>query len=233
MNHLDILRGGDIEVLGLLPFSSNHVFLVEVGLDDSTLRAVYKPARGERRLWDFPHGTLGDREEAAYLVSEAGGFGLVPPTVIRDDAPFGRGSLQVFIDHDPNRHFFVLVHERRDELMSFAAFDIVIDNADRKAGHVIEDAQGNLWGVDHGLSFNVDPKLRTVIWAFAELRIPEVVSEKLERLDADLTDGLGRALGERLSEPEVIETQARTRALLRAGVFPSPEGPFHMPWPLV
>jgi hypothetical protein len=235
VSDIDVLAFGDIEVLGLLPYSSNYAFLVTVTLDERELHAVYKPARGERPLWDFPHGSLASREVAAYEVSEAAGFAIVPPTVLRSDAPHGPGSLQLFIDHDPNRHYFVLVHEREIDMVDFAAFDIVINNADRKGGHIIEDSNGRLWGVDHGLSFNVEPKLRTVVWAFAGKPLSEDVRDKLLVLRAALDSerGLARMLGELLEPEEIGETRGRLEVLLAAGVFPEPEGPFHMPWPLV
>ena len=175
------------------------------------------------------------REVAAYLVSEAAGWGIVPPTVMRMDGPHGPGSMQVFIEHDPERHYFVLMHERGPEMATFAAFDVVINNADRKGGHVIEAPDGRLYGVDHGLSFNVDPKLRTVIWAFAEDPIEQPLRGQLEALGKELEPGyaLATRLDELLSPEERAETLARVRFLLARGCFPSPEGPFDMPWPLV
>lgn len=230
----DLLALGEIELLGLLPYSSNYAFLVEVTRGDEKVKAVYKPVRGERPLWDFPHGTLAGREVAAALVSDAGGFGLVPPTVLRDDAPHGPGSLQLFIDHDPNRHYFVLIHEREQDMADFAAFDIVINNADRKGGHVIEDLDGKLWGLDHGLSFHLEPKLRTVVWAFAGQPLPKNVVSKLSLLlDAFERGPLPEELEGLLTKEEIAETQARIEVLTHSGVFPEPQGPFHMPWPLV
>ncbi|MFN2526684.1 MAG: SCO1664 family protein, partial [Actinomycetota bacterium] len=162
-----LLATGDVEVLGRLPYSSNYTFLARVTGPSSERLAVYKPRQGETPLWDFRQGTLAARELAAFRVSEAAGWGIVPPTVLRSDAPLGEGSLQVFIEHDPDRHYFALMEERREEFARFAAFDVVVNNADRKAGHVLEDGSGRLWGVDHGVTFHVEPKLRTVIWAFA------------------------------------------------------------------
>ncbi len=148
--------------------------------------------------------------------------------------PHGPGSLQLFVDHDPERHYFVLIHEREDEMPEFAALDIVINNADRKAGHVIEGADGRLWGVDHGLSFNIEPKLRTVIWAFAGEPLSDELRSKLEKLAVGFSDGdIRERLGSLLSPDEVTETEARLELLLTEGVFPAPQGPFHMPWPLV
>lgn len=235
LNTLELLSEGDIEVLGLLPFSSNRVFLAQVTAGDDSIHAVYKPRKGERPLWDFPIGSLAAREVAAHVVSEAAGWDLVPPTVMRVDAPLGAGSLQLFIDHDPDRHYFVLMHERGPEMIPFAALDVVINNADRKAGHIFEGPDGRLWGVDHGLCFNVEPKLRTVIWAFGGERMPAEIREHLEQLRANLSDGepAARKLGGLLDPQELVETRARLEVFLAEDRFPEPSGPFAMPWPLV
>lgn len=232
MTELDGLRSAPLEVLGLLPYASNYTFLVRVG-DEG--RAIYKPTRGERPLWDFPHGTLAAREAAAYLVSEAAGWGIVPPTVLREDAPLGRGSLQSFIEHDPELHYFTLAETRLEEFEVFAAFDVVTNNADRKAGHVVSDATGKLWAVDHGLTFNVDDKLRTVIWEFATQPMSEAVRADLEKLVAafDGSEGLTAELGELLTEDEIAAAAARAKLLLRAGEYPTPGGLRPYPWPLL
>ena len=198
------------------------------------MHAVYKPRRGERPLWDFPDGTLGRREVAAWMVSDAS-WGIVPPTVLRDDAPLGSGSLQLFIPHDPDRHYFVVMDDRLEDLASFAAFDAVVNNADRKAGHVIEDESGRLWAVDHGLTFHVEPKLRTVIWAFAEERLTPALRRTLEDLGAALADhsGLGGRLAALLSRDEAAATLERVEALLIDDRFPAPQGPRPLPWPLI
>jgi len=232
---LAILEHGSFETVGLLPYSSNYAFLATARHDGVELKAVYKPRRGERPLWDFPPGTLAAREYAAYLISEAGEWGVVPPTVLRASAPMGEGSVQVFIDHDPNRHYFVLAEERPHDFPALAAFDIVINNADRKAGHVIEDAAGRLWAVDHGLSFNVEDKLRTVIWEFAGDPLESELVEQLRALRDKLldSDGLGGELGTLLSEEEAAATLHRTESLIEAGRFPVPESEYRLPWPLV
>lgn len=229
---LEVLRTGEIEVLGLLPYSSNYTFLTRVAPE--TL-AVYKPRRGERPLWDFPHGSLAGREVAAYVVSEAGEWRIVPPTVLRDDAPLGPGSLQLFVEHDPERHYFTLMEERAEDLVSFAAFDVVINNADRKSGHVIEDASGRLWAVDHGVTFHLEDKLRTVIWGYAGLPLDPVTIARLETLGATLAEpgGLGGTLEALLTPAEVAATLARTEALLVEGHFPQPPADRPLPWPLV
>ena len=230
-----MLEHGSLEILGRLPYSSNYTFLATACLEGNEVRAVYKPRRGERPLWDFPEGTLAAREVAAYTISDAGGWGVVPPTVLRKDAPMGEGSLQEFIEHDPNRHYFVLAEERLQDFPSLAAFDIVINNADRKGGHVIEDATGKLWAVDHGLSFNTEDKLRTVIWEFSGDPLDGAVVAQLSALKDMLLDseGLGGDLGSLLSPPEAAATLLRVEALLAEGVFPVPESEYRLPWPLV
>lgn len=231
----EFLTTGDIEVLGLLPYSSNYVFLAKISGDGAEALAVYKPSRGERPLWDFPAGTLAAREVAAYLVSEAAGWGFVPPTVMRADGPLGRGSLQLFIEHDPERHYFVLVQERFEEFASVALFDAVINNADRKGGHILEDSQARMWVVDHGLCFSVADKLRTVIWAFSEEPLGAPLRERLVALGGQLADGasLGGELAELLSPRESAATLERVESLLIEDRFPAPEGDRPLPWPLV
>lgn len=167
-------------------------------------------------------------------MSEAS-WGIVPPTVLREDAPLGPGSLQLFVPHDPDRHYFVVMDDRLEDLERFAAFDAVVNNADRKAGHVIEDATGRLWAVDHGLTFHVEPKLRTVIWAFAEESLTPPLRKILEELGAALADatGLGRDLAKLLSPEESAATLERVEALLIDDRFPAPQGPRPLPWPLI
>jgi hypothetical protein len=232
---LELIGRGEVEVLGLLPYSSNYTFLAKVRTPDGEVLAVYKPARGERPLWDFPHGTLAAREVATWLVSEAAGWNVVPPTVLRADVPLGPGSLQLFIEHDPDRHYFVLVEERPDDFPVFAALDVVANNADRKAGHVLEDASGKLWAVDHGLTFHVEPKLRTVIWAFAGDPLGAALRSDLERLGGALDDGsgLGGELARLLTPREAEATLARVETLLVEDRFPAPGADRPLPWPLI
>jgi uncharacterized repeat protein (TIGR03843 family) len=232
---LEILGTGDVTVLGLLPYSSNYTFLARVERANEEMLAVYKPRRGERPLWDFPAGSLAPREVAAWLISEAARWRIVPPTVLRNDAPLGAGSLQLFVAHDPERHYFVLMEERLEDFAVFAAFDAVINNADRKAGHVIEDRAGKLWAVDHGLSFNVDHKLRTVIWQFAGERLGPRIRAALESLGAELAGygGLYGRIAELLSTSEADATLARIESLLVEDCYPAPGADRPLPWPLI
>lgn len=222
-------------MLGRLPYSSNYTFLARVRRDSDEVHAVYKPQRGERPLWDFPPGSLAARERASYVVSDASGWDLVPPTVLRDDAPLGPGSLQLFIDHDPEVHYFTLMNNRLDEFAAFAAFDAVINNADRKSGHVLADGDGRLWAVDHGLTFHVDDKLRTVIWAFADESLTPPVRRTLEGLGSQLSDNgsLAATLAEVLTPAEAAATLARVETLLVEDRFPAPGGDRPLPWPLI
>ena len=235
LTDVGFLRAASVEVVGLLPYASNYTFLARLSDGENKELVVYKPTRGERPLWDFPHGTLAAREAAAYLVSEGAGWGIVPPTVLRTDAPLGGGSFQLFIEHDPELHYFTLSETRLDEFEVFAAFDVVTNNADRKAGHVLQDANGKLWAVDHGLTFNVEEKLRTVIWEFADRPIGDAVRANLqELLDALESDGeIRRGLAELLMAEETRALIARTKLLLRLGVYPQPGGHRPYPWPLV
>jgi uncharacterized repeat protein (TIGR03843 family) len=228
---IERLSRGDVEVLGLLPYSSNYTFLARVTLSGTEQLAVYKPRRGETPLWDFPSGTLAAREVAAYEVSAASGWDLVPPTVLRADAPLGEGSLQLFIQHDPERHLFVLAEEEGRDVRPFAAFDAVINNADRKAGHVIEDAAGKLWAVDHGVAFHVEPKLRTVIWTYADQPLTEEVKTGLTRLAG--SPSLRGRLDDLLAPEETAATFRRIESLLNNGCFPAPTTSRPLPWPLI
>jgi uncharacterized repeat protein (TIGR03843 family) len=150
-----------------MPDCSNYTYLAEVRNPRSQTLAIYKPARGEMPLDDFPEGTLGKRDVAAYLVSVALNWQIVPPTVYRNDGPMGPGSLQLFITADLSQHYFTLMPERADDFRRMSAFDVLVNNADRKSGHCLLDGSGQIWGVDNGLTFHPLPKLRTVIWEFS------------------------------------------------------------------
>ena len=225
-----LLTRGDVALKGRLPRSTNATFLVEVTLDGASALAVYKPERGERPLWDFPPG-LFKRELAAYHLSEALGWHLVPLTV-RREGPYGEGSLQEFVHADFAQHYFTLCEDRghRDRLARICAFDLVANNADRKSGHCLLGPDGRIWAIDNGLCFNVDPKLRTVIWEFAGERLPEDVRDDLRRL---VTHGLPSALAELLDEREGAVLVARAKRLAQLGRFPAEGGGDRYPWPIV
>ncbi len=227
---LDLLARGAVTLKGRMPWSSNVTLLVELALDGTTALGVYKPARGERPLWDFPSG-LFKREIAAYHLSEALGWGLVPPTV-RRDGPLGEGALQRFVDADFEQHYFTLREEEAHHarLRRICAFDLVANNADRKSGHCLLAPDGAIWAIDNGLCFHVEPKLRTVIWDFAGEPIPADVVEDLGRL---LATGLPASVTELLAPAEGRALLARARALVEAGRFPADESGYGYPWPLV
>jgi len=228
---VDLLCAGEIEVLGRMPWSSNATFLVEVRQGVLHAPAVYKPQRGEQPLWDFPPG-LWRREVAAHVLSEQLGFGLVPPTVARVDAPLGVGSLQAFVPARFEQHYFTMRDrpELAAALRRLCAFDLVANSADRKGGHCLLDQDDRIWAIDNGLCFHEDLKLRTVIWDFAGEEIPAEVAEALAAL---LAAGVGDRLRELLTGPEAVGIIDRAAALLSTGRFPhDPTGRRH-PWPLV
>ncbi|XKH53688.1 SCO1664 family protein [Citricoccus nitrophenolicus] len=237
---IDLLERGSIRLLGQLAHSSNETFLVEVvndadepGSSPATQRcwAIYKPEWGERPLRDFPPG-LYRRERAAFLLSESLGWGVVPPTVIREEGPYGVGSLQLFVDHDPAEHYFTLVDgdpAHLFELRRLAVFDLVANNTDRKAGHVLHGTDGRLWGIDHGLCFAAPFKLRTVIWDFAGERIDAGLLADV----APLADEVPAALAEHLTWFEAAALQQRVEHLLQEQVLPVDPTGMRFPWPLV
>ena len=231
-----LLAEAPLKIHGRIVNASNHTMLVETEGSDENVLGVYKPAEGERPLWDFPFGTLHRREVAAYEVSKHLGWDVVPPTVLRD-GPLGPGSVQLFIQHDPRRHYFVLVEEERHHraLARMAAFDLVVNNADRKGGHVLAAPDEHLWGCDHGLTFHPEPKLRTVIWDFGGMRLPVEWMEDLRRLVVDLEasdSSVGATLSELLSPQEAGILRLRTAALLRARCLPDlDEDDRPYPWP--
>jgi uncharacterized repeat protein (TIGR03843 family) len=212
-----------------MPWSSNATFLVEVVRDGATALAVYKPERGERPLWDFPPG-LYRREIAAYLLSEALEWGLVPLTIARD-GPYGEGSLQLFVPADFEQHYFTLVENEahHDRLRRICLFDLLANNADRKSGHCLLEPGGAIYAIDNGLTFHVHPKLRTVIWNFAGEPIAAALLEDLRRFGEA---GLPPDLAALLDPSERRALAARTRAILNAGHFPG-DGGQRYPWPPV
>lgn len=222
---LNLLKSAEINLEGEFVHGYNYTFLVKVQPEagDSFL-AVYKPQEGEQPLWDFPPNTLAHRETAAFLVSQALGWDLVPPTAYRPDGPYGPGSLQFFVDHDPNHHYFNFTDEEFQALRPVVLFDLLVNNADRKGGHMIFGEDGKLWLIDHGLCFNVDEKLRTVIWDFAGQLIPEDLCAALQDFRQKLSppSPLLDELEEHLSPEEVAALIARTEELLPCKHFPYP-----------
>lgn len=228
---IEVLAAGEVEVLGRMPWSSNATFLATVSLAGDGLHAIYKPVRGERQLWDFPRG-LARREVAAYVVSEALGWHLVPSTLLRHDAPLGLGSLQQFVWGDMEQHYFTLLEDERhhERFRQLAVFDIVCNNTDRKSGHCLLRDDGTVWAIDNGLCFAVEPKLRTVIWDFAGDPIPLGWRADLERLAGDPPEPLSRLLDE--EELEALCRRARRLAANARLPDPNPyDRPY--PWPLV
>jgi uncharacterized repeat protein (TIGR03843 family) len=227
------LAEGDLEVLGRIPWASNATLLAKVRHRELEGLAVYKPVRGERPLWDFPGGTLYRREVAAYLVSEQLGWRLVPPTLVRD-GPLGVGSLQLYVDADAEVTAFELLAAGDASLPRIAAFDVVTNNADRKAGHCLLAEDEHVWAIDHGLCFHVEPKLRTVLWDLAGRSLEAADKADLEALAAEAAGGgLGQRLVGLLEADEVAAVAERALALARVGRLPAPGSARAYPWPLV
>ncbi len=264
---LELLRHGVLELEGRLVDASNTTLRAVITHAGITAHCVYKPVRGERPLWDFPDGTLAGREVAAYVLSAAVGFDVVPPTVLRD-GPLGPGACQLWIDderhdepvvkftptgqvqpgwsriaaaRDSDGAQYALVHADDPRLARMAVFDAVINNADRKGGHVIPTVDGRVYGVDHGVCFHVEQKLRTVLWGWVGRPLPAEVVELLDKARRALEapshgpgagDGLAARLAEHLTAAEVAEVGVRLQRLLNAGRFPrpSPQWP-SIPWP--
>jgi len=220
---------------GLMSWGSNYTFLVTVKHEDLRFLAIYKPRMGERPLWDFPDGTLCQREVASYITSEVLGWQIVPPTVLRE-GPRGMGSVQAFVDHDPEAHYFTFDESLLPQLELMAAFDAVINNADRKGGHCLLDQDNHLWGIDQGLSFNAMVKLRTVIWDFAGKSFPAKIRESLEKL-CEMLDNPDHAYRQQmcalLSEHEMQSYHVRIKRLLNRGTYPLPGAGPNRPWPPV
>ena len=233
---LALLRAAELEPIGWLAGSSNHAMVVRATAGSQQILAVWKPTAGERPLFDFPIGTLTRREVAAFLLSEALGWATVPPTLLRD-GPAGEGMLQAWIEIDPAADVIEMVNGDDPRLRRIALFDAIVNNTDRKAGHLLPIEGGHLFAVDHGVTFSTVPKLRTVLWAWEG-----------EPFDAEETAGLARvaaalgtarspgplvaALAEHLAAREIHATRARVRELIADGVFPSPSPDWPaIPWP--
>jgi uncharacterized repeat protein (TIGR03843 family) len=261
----EVLRRGELTVIGRIRSASNATFLCEANLDERQAHCVYKPIAGEAPLWDFPDGTLAGRELAAYLVSHALGWDIVPYTIIRD-GPAGRGMLQLWVDqpgdevgdepvsgpdlvdllpagHVPPGYLPVLqaydyagdevtlVHADDVRLRRMAVFDVLINNADRKGGHILSGVDGHVYGVDHGVSLHVEDKLRTVLWGWAGKPVDDETLDTVARLRDQLRNGLREQLCEHLTNREINALHARTVALLDNPVMPTPDRRRPIPWP--
>ena len=228
---LQLLRDGEIDLEGRLLDASNVTLVGVIRTGTLAGECVYKPVAGERPLWDFPDGTLAGREISAFLVSEATGWQVVPPTVLRE-GPFGPGMVQLWIEGDDGVDLPAFVRRDEPALRRMAVFDAVVNNADRKGGHIIPTPAGRVYGVDHGICFSVEPKLRTLLWRWAGTPLPDDAVEVLERLGDSLRDDLGEELHEHLTRREVRRTQQRVADLLRTGRHPQPSGDWPaLPWP--
>jgi uncharacterized repeat protein (TIGR03843 family) len=253
----ELLRNGRIEVQGRLVEASNATLLCTISQDGLDAECVYKPVRGERPLWDFPDGTLAGREAAAYLLSDATGWDLIPPTLLRD-GPFGPGMVQLWIDteegsdlvdlvgpsevpdgwlpvlraQDHRGDAVVLAHADHERLRLLAVLDVVINNADRKGGHILHTPDGRVLGVDHGVSLNADDKLRTVLWGWTGQDLPEEAIDRLGELRARMEGSLAQELAEHITPKEVQAVNERIERLLDQGVLPAPSGEWPaIPWP--
>lgn len=258
---LTLLAKGELTVRGRLREASNAVLYCSVAYEGEEAYCVYKPIAGERPLWDFPDGTLAQREVAAYELSEVTGWGLVPPTVLRD-GPYGQGMVQLWIEADPEAALLalvedeepgegwkavgladvgegrtaLLVHADDERLRRLAVLDAVINNGDRKGGHLLPTVDGALYAIDHGVTFNADDKLRTLLWGWAGEPLPAEVTETLASVAAALAEGepLATRLAELLTPAEVAAVRARVAALLASGTHPVPSGAWPaIPWPPV
>jgi hypothetical protein len=231
---LNALAKYPLALEGQFFYGSNFTYLVQVDCGDRSFPAVYKPSQGERPLWDFPEGTLAAREAAAYVVSRQLGWDLVPPTVMREDGPSGPGSVQLFVDADPQRHYFTMADDEKGRLMPAALFDALINNADRKGGHVLFDSEDHLWLIDHGVCFHAQPKLRTVIWDFAGQPIPANLVQDLAAFRQWLAARpLRETLASLLSEAEIGALDQRAAGLIESGCMPVPGPGRPYPWPLI
>jgi uncharacterized repeat protein (TIGR03843 family) len=228
---LRLLMEGELEIVGRLVEASNATLYCRVRFGGKQAACVYKPVAGERPLWDFPDGTLAGREVAAYAVSEAGGWGTVPPTVLRD-GPFGPGMCQLWIDVDESWDVVAMLRGSDPRLRPIALFDAVVNNADRKGGHLLPTETGRIFAVDHGVCFAATDKLRTLLWNWAGEPLAREEYALLRRLRSDLDNGLGVALEDLLTPEEIKATAARVDRLLASGTLPVPTDDWPaVPWP--
>jgi hypothetical protein len=221
----DIIRNGEIVACQLTPAGSNYTFLVQIHLGDATSLAIYKPRDGESPLWDFPQGTLYKREYAAYLLSQVLGWDFIPFTIIRE-GPYGIGSVQQFVEHDPQQNYYSLTEANACQLKTVACFDLVANSTDRKPNHLILDSSGKLWSIDHGLTFHPDTKIRTVIWDFCGEKIPEALLNRLSKLAEQLESPQGpvKEMVQVLHPEEVEALGRRIQWVLTEGTYPGLPG---------
>lgn len=230
---VELIERGEMRLLGLMPRASNYTFLAEISEGGRRVKVVYKPRSGEAPLWDFPDGTLCNREVAAYTLARTLGWPAVPPTVIRD-GPHGEGAVQLFVASDPAEHFFTLRETRADDFRRFCAFDVIANNADRKSGHCLLGPDGTIWAIDHGVCFSLQAQLRTVIWDFAGEPLQTEILEDARRVAGELRSGEFREeMLEHLSQEEVDATARRAEMLAESGRFPMPGPGRAFPWPPV
>ncbi len=239
---LQLLKTGSMEIEGALPWSSNYSFLARIQgtQPDRELLAVYKPRRGERPLWDFASGTLCQREVAAYRVSQALGWNLIPPTVLRQ-GPHGLGAVQLFVKHNPECHYFTIEGQPifQHALQQIVLLDIIINNADRKGGHILlqeedTDSQAKrLWAIDHGVCFHTEYKLRTVVWEFAGMPIPPDLLIDLAKFQAKMHASAYSVLQKLLNSAELLALDRRIDRIIQSQTFIQPGPGRHYPWPPV
>ena len=221
--------------IGLHPGGSNYVFVVRLADGDEEVYGIYKPAAGERPLRDFPYGTLHNRELSAYVVADELGWPSVPPTVVRE-GPHGVGSVQLFIDADFTKHYFNLREERLDDYMPIAMFDVLVNNADRKGGACLLDADGQLWAVDHGLTFNPLARRRTVMFEFNGTPYSDDLLQSLDGFVSNLDDtgaNLRKMLADTLDDHEIDSLVRRGKEMLDNRSFPVLDPDWNVPWPMI
>ena len=236
---INLLQFGKIEVIGQSLIGSNDTLFVKTTFGDESLHAIYKPERGEQPLWDFPLNSLSKREVSAFIISHLIGWNFVPPTIYKtSNAPFGKGSLQLFIPHNPRITFFNLLNRDVRTIQKIVIFDTIINNADRKGGHIIQDENGKIWLIDHGLCFHPEYKLRTVIWDFADQKIPDELLNEIQKFLIILKNEnllLVYKLKKYLSSVEFFMIIKRSEELLNTATFPAignrESRPY--PWPLI
>lgn len=234
MQACHLLEQAEIKKWDLHSRGSNYIYILEMVKDGTGIKSIYKPRHGEIPLWDFPDGTLYKREYAAFILSQALEWHLIPPTIIRS-GPFGMGSMQWFVNTSLRAEDYDRLAIDLSVMQQVVVFDCLVNNADRKAGHFLLDDQGRLWVVDHGLTFNRAPKLRTVIWDFAGQNIPQKLVADVALLEDKLKRGkqLSAMLHQLLDEAEVAALEFRIRKIIKSPVFPYPESRRSIPWPWI